>query len=90
MAEVLSLAALEAAACGAHVVLSNTWGGEEHFGSRATFVDPTPIALRRAIEAAMAIPRQTPEQAADFAARFTWDAVAASVADVYREVLSAG
>lgn len=88
--EVLSLAALEAAACGAHVVLSNTWGGEEHFGSSAFFVDPNSAALKQAIMAAMALPRRSTEEAAEFAARFTWGSVAEAVENVYREVLSAG
>jgi glycosyltransferase involved in cell wall biosynthesis len=86
--EVLSLSALEAAAAGARLVLSNTWGAEEHFAPDAVFVSPTSQrAIREAVLSAMAQPRPGREQSDRFRERYSWDAVAALVHRQYERAL---
>jgi glycosyltransferase involved in cell wall biosynthesis len=52
------LAALEAAAGGAAVVITNRGGASDYFGPHATYVSPYDIlGIRRAVEAAMIAPR---------------------------------
>lgn len=85
--EVLSLSALEAAAAGANLVLSDTWGAAEHFGDQAVYVKPTsPSSIRSGIEHAFSEPRPGERQADYYQKRYSWDAVAGSLVEVYSRV----
>jgi glycosyltransferase involved in cell wall biosynthesis len=87
--EVLSLAALEAATAGCALVLSNTWGAEEHFGKHARLVDyRSPTMIRQAVEAAWASPPEREPQQKTFLERFSWPTIAATLASHYEQVLS--
>jgi len=87
--EVFSLAALEAMAAGAKLVLTDTWGAEEHFGQLATYCSPRAGDLRRAVTEAHKRPAIEKEDARMLAGQFSWQSVALAVEKVYEEVLSA-
>lgn len=87
--EVFSLVALEAMAAGAKLVLTDTWGAEEHFGQLATYCSPKAGDLRRAVVEAHKRPAIEKEDARMLASQFSWQSVALAVEKVYEEVLSA-
>lgn len=85
--EVLSLSALEAAAGGARLVLSNSWGAEEHFKEHAAYVSPKNIQeISDALTRAMALGRNE-SQVGFFEREYRWSSVAKKLEGVYREVL---
>lgn len=86
--EVLSLSAFEAAATGTPVILGNTWGAEEYFGSQARYVRPGSISeIRNAIQAALSEPQKRQERRSYFEERYSWTGVAQLMADNYRKVV---
>ncbi|MCW3053735.1 MAG: hypothetical protein JWN14_2905, partial [Chthonomonadales bacterium] len=80
---------LEAAAAGASMVLGNTWGAEEYFGSQARYVNPSSVPeIRAAIEACLAHPPDREKQKEYFAAHFSWEAVAQKLQSEYKAILA--
>ncbi|HMS53786.1 MAG TPA: glycosyltransferase family 4 protein [Fimbriimonadaceae bacterium] len=92
--EVFSLAALEAAAAGCGLVLSNTWGAEEHFDHWAEYVDYRSVdSIRGAVERKWAersasspeageeLMRQS--QRSHFIEKFSWPSVAKQLLAIY-------
>ncbi|WP_158287888.1 glycosyltransferase family 4 protein [Falsiroseomonas bella] len=90
-AEGAPLAALEAAAAGAALVLSDESGEREYFADHARYVDPAdPDALRAAVLAAWAEGRAGAAERQDFVARhYGWEAHRAATEAVYAEALEA-
>lgn len=94
--ETFGLAALEAMACGSPVVASDAGGlrGLVRHGETGLLCPPgDAIALAEALEAVLSDPQRAQHmgQAALLRAHpFTWDASAARLAEVYRQVVSAG
>jgi glycosyltransferase involved in cell wall biosynthesis len=85
-AEGAPLAALEAAAAGAPLVLTDESGEREYFGDAARYADPADAgSIRDAVLAAWDSPR-TP---ADVAAQFSWDRHRAATEAVYAEAMAA-
>jgi glycosyltransferase involved in cell wall biosynthesis len=87
--EGFGLPVLEALACGARVVCSNTTALPEVAGSDAMLCAPVPGDLARAIECCLAGEHAGPaqqdrEERQRWARRFTWTQTAAAVDDVYR------
>lgn len=85
--EVFSLAALEAAGAGCGLVLSNTWGAQEHFGDWAEYVDYRSVeSIRNAV---MGKWRQglgnRETQSSHFTAKYSWSEVAKRLEVIYRE-----
>lgn len=85
--ETPGLAALEAAACGAAVVVSDRGCTREYFGDDAYYCDPTePASIRQAVENALAGgPSPTLQQR--ITAEFTWPRAAQETKTAYRELL---
>jgi glycosyltransferase involved in cell wall biosynthesis len=85
--ETPGLAALEAAACGAPVVITSEGSTREYFADYAHYVDPAdPADIRRGLDCALAQGRN-PALRPHVTGRFTWPAVTADLARVYRLVL---
>ncbi|PHK93042.1 hypothetical protein CR162_20720, partial [Pseudoroseomonas rhizosphaerae] len=89
-AEGAPLAALEAAAAGASLVLSDESGESEYFGDWAQYCDPASASdMRRALLEAFET-RRSPEQVADqkrfIAENFNWDRHRDATREVYRLV----
>jgi len=84
------LAALEAAAAGCNLVLSDGFGEKEYFGKWATYVDPGDLlALRRAIQESLDTPRSKNDQQDQqqfFREHYSWDRHAKLTRDVYASV----
>jgi glycosyltransferase involved in cell wall biosynthesis len=88
--ETPGLAALEAAAAGAPIVITGEGSTREYFGDMAHYVDPLDADdMRRKIEAALAA-GPNPRLPALVASRFTWPVVTAALADVYATAISRG
>lgn len=84
--ETPGLAALEAAAQGARVVVTGEGSTREYFGDHVTYCDPLDEAgIRRAIESERST-RRGPELAAHVRERFLWQGVVQTLAGVYRDV----
>ncbi len=86
--ETPGLAALEAAACGAAVVVAERGCTREYFGDEAYYCDPTdPASIRRAIEVAL---RDGPSAALRqrIAQRFTWRRAAEETKLAYEQLLA--
>lgn len=84
--ETPGLAALEAAAQGARVVLTAEGSTREYFGNHVTYCDPQDgNDIRRALLDGMGR-RQGPEAAAHVAGRFRWRQVVTSLAELYGRV----
>lgn len=85
--EVLSLAALEAGAAGCKLVLSNSWGGQEHFGGFARYVDyRSEASIASAVEAAWRDTSPRGPQSVHFRP-YSWSSVAAQLKELYEHVL---
>lgn len=92
-AEGAPLAALEAAAAGSNMVLSNRSGEREYFGDHARYCDPSqPASIREAVLEAM----DSPKSAGDVAAlkelvaeQYSWERHVEKTAQVYEEALTA-
>lgn len=88
-AEVLSIAALEAAVAGTRLVLSTTWRPQEQFGSFAIYVNPHSISeIRQAVLQAWETPHDANEQRCYFLKHYSWDRVAELLITGYQEALS--
>jgi glycosyltransferase involved in cell wall biosynthesis len=89
--EGFGLPVLEALACGATVVASNTSAVGEAAGDAAITVDPTDVgAIAEGIGAALGDDRLRATlrgRVPDHLARFSWDSHVAGLAGVYREVV---
>ncbi len=86
--ETPGLAALEAAACGTAVVVSERGCTREYFGDEAYYCDPTdPHSIREAIEAALASgPSELLKER--IGREFTWRRAAERTESAYRQLLS--
>jgi len=85
--ETPGLAALEAAASGAHLVVTRTGSAPEYFAELATYVNPLDVAdIRGGIEAALAKPR-TASLRRHIIEQFTWDRTARQLIQAYECVL---
>lgn len=85
--ETPGLAALEAAACGTAVVVSDRGCTREYFGDEAYYCDPTdPSSIRQAIEAALA-GGPSPTLRKRITTEFTWMRAAEETKIAYRELL---
>ena len=84
--ETPGLAALEAAACGAKLVVTAEGSTREYFGEAAVYVDPeAPVAIRTGILAASnASPHTLREERA--IARYTWGRIAENLKVAYEAV----
>jgi len=86
--ETPGLAALEAALCGAPLVVTSGGSTREYFGDAADYLDPAdPADIRRRLDAALAAPsaRGARERVRE---RFTWDRVAQATLSFYEEALA--
>ena len=89
--ETPGLAALEAAAQGAELVVTGEGSAREYFGDSATYVDPASpatiaIGLARALEQGRRA-RESRARAALIRSRFLWDRTVRDLISVYRDVL---
>ncbi len=86
--ETPGLAALEAAAAGAPVVVTRVGAAREYFGPLCQYVDPAnPADIARGIDAALlAGPRS--ELRSHVVKNFTWPVVTAALPDVYRTAVA--
>ena len=81
--ETPSLAALEAAALGSRLVITEVGSTREYFGSLADYVNPhDPESIRRGLESALG---RTPDErlSRHVIARFTWDKTLPKLAEAY-------
>ncbi len=85
--ETPGLAALEAAAAGANVVVTNVGSAGEYFGDMVNYVNPYDVNdIRRGMEAALH--SETDGRLRDHVlANFTWDRTAEQLAEAYRRAL---
>jgi glycosyltransferase involved in cell wall biosynthesis len=82
--ETPGLAALEAAACGASVVVTSEGSTREYFGDLAHYVDHRdPRDIRGALEAALAA-GPDPELKRRVTSQFAWFSVTSALAEIYR------
>lgn len=91
-AEGAPLAALEAAAAGVSMVLSDRSSEREYFGDQATYCDPAdPVSIREAVLTAYDR-RWTPDDRAalsgSVAERYSWTRYAWATADMYEQVFA--
>lgn len=85
--ELSSLSALEAAACGAHIVTTRVGGMPEYLGSFAWYTNPRVIAeLRSAVLTALATPPR-PDLAERIRRHFTWEQSTQQLLRVYELLL---
>ena len=85
--ETPGLAALEAAACGTAVVVSERGSTREYFGDEAYYCDPTdPASIREAIEAALA-GESSPALKERIKQEFTWQRAAEESELAYAQLL---
>ncbi len=86
--ETPGLAALEAAAAGAPVVVTSVGAAREYFGEMCDYVNPTdPADIARGIAAALKKGRH-PELSAHIGKTFNWPVVTAALPDVYRTAIA--
>jgi glycosyltransferase involved in cell wall biosynthesis len=86
--ETPGLAALEAAACGATVVVTSEGSAREYFGDHAYYVDHrNSLNIRANIERALAR-KADPQLRRRVTSKFSWFSVTAGLVDVYRAALS--
>ncbi|WP_374550493.1 glycosyltransferase [Sphingobium yanoikuyae] len=85
------LAALEAAACGANMVLSDRSSEQEYFGAFARYCDPAdPASLKETVLEAYNNPLDDTEREAlkeYIAEEYSWGRYARETADVYRDTI---
>lgn len=85
--ETPGLAALEAAACGASVVVTSEGSTRDYFGDLVHYVDHRdPEGIRAAIERALA-GKPGPELKRRVTSQFAWFSVTAKLVDVYRTAI---
>lgn len=86
--ETPGLAALEAAACGAHIVVTSEGSAREYFGDLVHYVDyRDPADIRAAIDRALA-GKHDPELRRRVSSQFAWFSVTSRLVDVYRAAQS--
>lgn len=86
-AETPGLAALEAAAWGCELAITDEGTAREYFGSRAAYCDPyAPESIGAALDSALAA-RCQPALAARIAERFSWETCLAPLPEAYREII---
>jgi glycosyltransferase involved in cell wall biosynthesis len=86
--ETPGLAALEAAAAGAPIVVTRVGSAREYFGDMCTYVDPAdPVDIARGIDAAAAAGPH-PKLRGYVVEKFTWPAVTAALPEVYRAAVA--
>ncbi len=86
--ETPGLAALEAAAQGARVVITQVGSTREYFGSGADYVDPGDEAnIRQAVLGALERPAR-PELGKHLAAKYSWDRTARQLLGAYEQMLA--
>jgi glycosyltransferase involved in cell wall biosynthesis len=86
--ETPGLAALEAAAAGASIVVTRVGSGPEYFFDMAHYVDPMdPQDIARGVDDALATGPH-PQLRGHVIANFTWPVVTAALPDVYRTAIS--
>jgi glycosyltransferase involved in cell wall biosynthesis len=87
--DVAPLAALEAAAMGCNLVLTQESGGSDYFGADAWYCDPGDVtSIRNAVRAAYAAPR-TDALRARIARECTWERAAKQTRGAYERALAA-
>jgi len=87
-AEILSASALEAAVAGCRLVLSDSWGAEEFFGTDAEYVNASsPAAVRAGLQRALARTHMRQAQGDAFFERFQWRKVAKAILAQYEEIV---
>lgn len=85
--ELYPLSAMEAAASGCHLVLSDRWGGQDLFRDLATYCNPQdPESIRAHVKAALSQPRPGAGARREFLAAHSWHDVAKKLAEVYAQV----
>ena len=85
--ETPGLAALEAAAKGAKVVITQEGCTQEYFGDGVTYVDPTSVeSIRQGICQQLAVP-VSPDLASHIATSFTWQRAAQQLQQVYTQLV---
>jgi glycosyltransferase involved in cell wall biosynthesis len=86
--ETPGLAALEAAACGANIVVTSEGSAREYFGDQAHYVDHRdPADIRTGIDRALA-GKPDPALKRRVSSQFAWFSVTSRLVDVYREAQS--
>jgi len=86
--ETPGLAALEAAAAGASVVVTRVGAAREYFGNMCHYVDPAdPADIARGIDAALAADPQS-VLSSHVVENFTWPQVTAALPDIYRTAVA--
>jgi len=86
--ETPGLAALEAAAAGASVVVTRVGAAREYFGNMCHYVDPAdPADIARGIDAALAADPQS-VLSSHVVENFTWPRVTAALPDIYRTAVA--
>ena len=79
---------MEAAVAGCNIVTTDRAPVDEYFGELAWRCDPTSVdSIRRAIQAALAAPRQT-RLRDKIISEFTWDKAATETLRAYERMLS--
>ena len=87
--ELFPLSALEAAAAGCHLVISNTWGAQDLFGDIATYVDPNDVrAIRTSLDRALSLPRPGQNVRSRFVEDHSWSKVAEDLIREYEATLT--
>ena len=86
--ETPGLAALEAAACGTRVALTNEGCTHEYFEDFAVYLNPASVdSIRETVQACLARPDRAAELADFVKARYTWRRAAEQLLAVYEDVL---
>jgi glycosyltransferase involved in cell wall biosynthesis len=86
--ETPGLVNLEAAAMGCSLAIGDCPPVHEYFGDRVVYFDSRNVrAVRRAVEAALALP-PPPALAEEILTRYTWQIAARVTVAAYRQVLS--
>ncbi len=86
--ETPGLAALEAAAAGARVVVTRTGSAPEYFGDGAVYVDPLDVAdIDRGLREALSAPARV-ELREHVLSRFTWDRTARELIGAYEAAIA--
>lgn len=86
--ETPGLAALEAAACGANIVVTSEGSAQEYFGDQVHYVDHRDVdAIGTAIKRAL-VGKPDPELRRRVSSQFAWFSVTSRLVDVYRAAQS--
>lgn len=87
--ETPGIAALEASLAGARIVITPVGGAKEYFGDAAWYVDSRSTeSIRQALKSAWEAPDDGGALKQRVLSNYTWDAVGAQTAEVYRQALA--